>query len=77
MRECSKLQSEIPNKVDRIGLAYQSDFRCTPVNGHSQDRRACLKRANNGKEAALFDHPTREQSGRSMAVGNQVWGERS
>ncbi len=24
------------------------DFRSTPVNGHSQDRRACLKGANNG-----------------------------
>jgi hypothetical protein len=53
------------------------DFRSTPMNRHSQCPPACLKGANSGKEAALFDHLISEQSGRNMAVGNQVWGERS
>ena len=37
------------------------DFRSTPVNGHSQDRWACLKGANGrlmhrSKQASSFDH---------------------
>jgi hypothetical protein len=31
-----------------VGLAGPGDFRSTPLNGHSRDRRACVKRANNG-----------------------------
>ena len=31
-----------------IVLPDHGDFRSTSVNGHAQDRRACLKRANNG-----------------------------
>ena len=35
-------------RVIRVGLADHGDFRSTPVNGHSQDRWACLKSAING-----------------------------
>ena len=34
------------NSTIRVGLTGHGDFRSTPVNGHSQDRRACLKGAN-------------------------------
>ena len=37
-----------PFRVIRVGLTGSGDFRSSPVNGHSQDRRACLKSARNG-----------------------------
>jgi hypothetical protein len=41
--------------------APENEVRCAPVNGHSQDRRACLKGARFGlmhrsKHLNLFDH---------------------
>src|SRR5829696_59094 len=37
----------------------------------------CPKGPTAEKKPPRFDHPTSEQSGRNMAVGNEVWGEHS
>ena len=49
------------------------DFRSTPVNGHSQDRRACLKGATNGHSIDLICWRSRhlEASARHL-TGNAV-----
>src|SRR5258705_5464809 len=37
---------EVRNRVIRVGWPDHDDFRSTPVNGHAQDSRACLRGAN-------------------------------
>jgi hypothetical protein len=44
----------LPLWVIRVSLAGSGDFR-SPVNGHSQDRRACLKGARLGSSRFLLD----------------------
>ena len=55
--------AHVRNRVIRVGLADHGDFRSTPVNGHSQDRRACLKGARNGRPV----HPALTQRIPSIA----------
>ena len=48
------------------------DFRSTPVNGHSPDRRACLKGANNGQSDKsgfeLLAHPDQMRTRSSVPL---------
>jgi hypothetical protein len=48
-------------RVIRAVLPDDGDFRTIPVNGHSQDRRACLKVANAGHPGS---HSSRLRTGR-------------
>src|SRR3954452_16151668 len=47
------------------------DFRSSPVNGHSQDRRACLKGAMNGSRPVLFDQGIGDRKQRCRDVNSK------